>query len=65
MFTPRASAVGYLPTAHPVTGPRLTTRSEDELVQRRLERAAIRVAEHQDPSIATAARLSKRAAMAA
>jgi hypothetical protein len=65
MFTPRVSAVGYLPTSHPATGPRLTMRSGDGLMQRRLDRAAIRVAKHQDPSIGTAVRLSKRTAKVA
>jgi hypothetical protein len=65
MLPTRVTAGGYTPTAHPVTAPRLTMRGEDELMQRRLGRGAMRRAEHQAPSTGTAARMPKRAAMVA
>jgi hypothetical protein len=64
MFTPHVTAVGYLPTAHPVAGPRLTIRGHDEVLRRRLERAAKRVGNNQTSTIGTDARVPKRAAVA-
>jgi hypothetical protein len=65
MMTPHVISVGLLPTAHPVSGSRLGTPSEDQLLQRRVQRSAARLADRQPPSPAATFRSPKRPSMVA